>query len=335
MKDRPLVSVIIPTYNYGRFICEAIDSVLHSNFDSKKVEIIVINDGSTDNTFEKIKQYEGKIKYICQPNSGKAQATQVGIEAATGKYLFNLDADDLFLPNKISEVIDIFERDREIVHVAHPTIYWHTNDNTKDIEPIPTTIMGRKLWGRDLLSYLYKRNKLFGGGSTFAARTEVLKKLTIPPAAKLFVDEYLVLFALNTGHSFIIDRPLSLYRIHGNNDSHNQLRADIIKAQRDVKCQETILIDVLQSDFQPEIKKLYTLKTKIAQLGIKEQLNQKSISEVLDLWVYVFSNMAVFKQDILRIIIAYTIVNKSLPRSAIALLKQAIATLHNNRSVRS
>src|SRR5688500_5842068 len=96
----PLISVIIPTYNYGQFICQAIDSVLRSEFPQEEIEIIVIDDGSVDDTAYKAKMYGDRVRYVTQKNLGKAWATQVGINLSRGKYIFNLDADDLFLPNK-------------------------------------------------------------------------------------------------------------------------------------------------------------------------------------------------------------------------------------------
>ena len=94
MKNRLLVTVIIPTYNYGRYICEAINSVLSSNFTQREIEIIVVDDGSTDDTLEKVRAYGDRVQYASQKNQGKASATKIGIGYAKGKYIFNLDADD-------------------------------------------------------------------------------------------------------------------------------------------------------------------------------------------------------------------------------------------------
>src|SRR5215216_4073806 len=107
MKTTPLVSIIIPTYNYGKYICTAIDSVFDSSLSRAEIEIIIVDDGSKDNTSEKVHGYGKTVKYIFQENQGKAIATQVGINHATGKYIFNLDADDYFLPGKIAKVVDI------------------------------------------------------------------------------------------------------------------------------------------------------------------------------------------------------------------------------------
>ena len=88
----PLISVIIPTYTREKFVTKAIDSVLKQSF--RDYEIIVIDDGSTDNTREILKAYANKIKYIYQENSGVSSARNVGIQAARGLWISFLDSDD-------------------------------------------------------------------------------------------------------------------------------------------------------------------------------------------------------------------------------------------------
>ena len=95
----PLVSIIIPTYNSASFITEAIDSCLMQTY--TKFEIIVINDGSTDNTDEVVLKYIDKITYIKQENAGAARARNLGIAEAKGDYIAFLDADDLWSEDKI------------------------------------------------------------------------------------------------------------------------------------------------------------------------------------------------------------------------------------------
>jgi glycosyltransferase involved in cell wall biosynthesis len=320
--SKNLVSVIIPTFNYSNFISEAIDSILNQNFPRNEMEIIVIDDGSTDNTKEVIKKYKDKVKYIYQQNSGKAWATKVGIDVSQGKYIFNLDADDLFLPYKLSKVVEVFEMDSCIIHVGHPAIYWYMNTNKKEIEPVPNEIKGHKIQGKDLLSYFYRRKMLFGGGSRFAGRADVLKKIPIKKEIDMYIDEYLVLFTLNHGYSFFIEEPLSIWRIHGGNFS--DIKLDKEKIERNIGSMETVLSEVLNSDFEEEIKILYALKTKISRLAVKETLNKKSFLDIIDLWLYIFRNRRVFNKDIFRIIKNYTILNRSLPTSIIKLLKQAM-----------
>ncbi len=101
MQDAPLVSIIIPTYNSGSLVCQAIDCSLNQTY--RNCEIIVVDDGSTDGTEQLLKKkYTGRITYIYQKNKGAGGARNTGIKDATGKYLQFLDADDLLHPDKIS-----------------------------------------------------------------------------------------------------------------------------------------------------------------------------------------------------------------------------------------
>lgn len=105
------VSVIIPTYNSAKYVTEAIDSVLAQTY--KNYEIIVIDDGSTDNTKELLKSYKKKIKYIYQENKGQAWARNTGIKKAKGELIAFLDADDVWLAKKLELQVPLF-KDKEI-----------------------------------------------------------------------------------------------------------------------------------------------------------------------------------------------------------------------------
>ncbi|MDJ0744920.1 MAG: glycosyltransferase [Xenococcaceae cyanobacterium MO_167.B27] len=106
------VSVIIPAYNGAVYIREAIDSVLAQDYSN--YEIIVVDDGSTDNTQEVVSQYRDRVSYIYQDNQGVAQARNRGLECAEGKYIAFLDQDDFFLPKKLSEQVAMLEQDDSI-----------------------------------------------------------------------------------------------------------------------------------------------------------------------------------------------------------------------------
>lgn len=101
--NTPTVSIIIPTYNRANLISEAIDSVLAQTY--RNFEIIVVDDGSTDNTKEVLSKYNGQIKYIYQDNKGGAEARNNGIKNAQGEYIAFLDSDDLWLPNKLEKQV--------------------------------------------------------------------------------------------------------------------------------------------------------------------------------------------------------------------------------------
>ena len=327
MTSSPLVTIIIPTYNYGQYICKAIDSVLASSFSQSKIEVIVIDDGSTDDTSRKVREYGGSIQYIFQDNQGKATATKVGIERAKGKYIFNLDADDYFLPDKISAVVNIFDLDEEILHVGHPALYWNADTGTKQSEQLPDWLLGRKVKGQQVLLDFYKKRILFGGGSTFAARAEVLKQWSIPKEVDMYIDEYLVLMILNQGYCFFLEQPLSVWRIHGANFSGANKEkkcsgTTVKKAERSMGSLNAVLSSVLSGDFNADIKLLYSLKAKVSQIALKEQAGQKSYADVIDLWKYLLTTFSVFGKESLEIMRHYTVLNRTLPTPVLQLAKR-------------
>ena len=102
------VSVVIPTYNNAQYIKEALDSVFAQSL--APCQVIVIDDGSTDNTQEVVAKYGIKIIYHRIKNSGQAYARNIGIELVKGKYTAFLDADDIWLPKKLEKQIALIEK---------------------------------------------------------------------------------------------------------------------------------------------------------------------------------------------------------------------------------
>lgn len=114
--DGPLVSAVIPTYNYGHYVTEAVDSVLAQTY--KNVEVIVVDDGSTDDTRDRLAVYGSRIRYIHQQNQGLSAARNTGIKAAGGPFVAFLDSDDLFHPRKLELQMRVFAARPELGLVA-------------------------------------------------------------------------------------------------------------------------------------------------------------------------------------------------------------------------
>ena len=102
-QDADLVSIVIPNFNHGKYIGQAIQSVLCQDYPN--FEIIVVDDGSTDNSSEVVAQFGEKVHYIWQKNQGLSAARNTGIRASNGQYIGVLDADDLYEPNFISTMM--------------------------------------------------------------------------------------------------------------------------------------------------------------------------------------------------------------------------------------
>lgn len=109
MNFQPLISIIIPTYNRRYFVSEAIDSVLYQDYGS--VEILVVDDGSTDGTSQYIpKKYGEKIRFIYQDNAEKSKARNNGIIQAKGQLISLLDSDDILLPEALKNMVETFNK---------------------------------------------------------------------------------------------------------------------------------------------------------------------------------------------------------------------------------
>jgi glycosyltransferase involved in cell wall biosynthesis len=107
MQQNALVSVVIPTYNYGRFVTEAVESALTQTYPN--VEVIVVDDGSTDDTKERLAGYGDRIRYIYQENQGLSAARNTGLRAARGRFIALLDSDDAFHPRKLEFQVKLLE----------------------------------------------------------------------------------------------------------------------------------------------------------------------------------------------------------------------------------
>ena len=107
-KHGPLVSVVIPTYNRASVICRTIDNVLDQTYPN--IEIIIVDDGSVDNTQEELQKYRNRIRVIRQANAGPSAARNRGIEAALGEFVALQDSDDLWLPTKLERQVSLFQR---------------------------------------------------------------------------------------------------------------------------------------------------------------------------------------------------------------------------------
>ncbi len=162
----PLVSVVVPTYNQADFLTEAIASAQKQTY--PHVEIVIVNDGSTDNTAEILKNLADKdprIRYFNQTNQGFAVATNKAIEESKGEYVVHLDSDDIYEPEKIHKQLDVLLNDKtiDLVYTAiqvidaqgNPLMQMRGRDIDPDtflaqmlfrsIMPNPTTIMGKRI----------------------------------------------------------------------------------------------------------------------------------------------------------------------------------------------
>ncbi len=109
---KPTISVIIRTYNSSQFVCKAVDSALKQTLDKKLYEIIVVDDGSKDNTLQILQNtYGKKIRVVKSKHRGPASISEFGILKSKGEYFTFLDSDDEFLPDILKKMLEVLKKD--------------------------------------------------------------------------------------------------------------------------------------------------------------------------------------------------------------------------------
>ena len=211
---QPLVTVVIDNYNYGHFLGQAIDSVLAQTY--AQIELIVVDDGSTDNSRQVIESYGDRLIAIFQANQGQRAAFNTGIKQAQGEIICLLDSDDYFHPEKIAKVVTAFAHHPEWVQVSH---YWSGIDaEGKEID-IPQKTLSRGDVKKALLKYGKYKSALT---SALAYRRHVLEQvMPIPLGHTYYADAYLMATVPFYGEVGTIDESLMFYRLH-NNNAHNR-----------------------------------------------------------------------------------------------------------------
>lgn len=134
----PSVSVIIPAFNCERYIFETIQSILEQS--TKNFEVIVINDGSTDNTSHIAKSFGGVVRVIDQVNSGVCSARNHGLREAKGEFIAFVDHDDYWFPSKLAEQLAIFRENPKIDVVFSAFTWWYPSAEN-GVFPSPSTFL--------------------------------------------------------------------------------------------------------------------------------------------------------------------------------------------------
>jgi glycosyltransferase involved in cell wall biosynthesis len=239
----PFVTVLITTYNYGQFVEQAIDSVLAQDFPPDKMQILVVDDGSTDGTSERVKKYGSRIDYFYKPNGGQASALNFGFARARGEIIALLDADDYFLPIKLARVADAFRRDPTLGLVYHRLEEWHMktgerHESRSSFTPVSGDI--RKTPGF-FLQYVPQAT------SCISYRRAALEAfLPIPERIRMLADGYLTILIPFRSAVFAIPEFLAVYRVHGKNSYYADDREMPAGIRRTRLQQWRILMDAMR-----------------------------------------------------------------------------------------
>ncbi|SRR5579871_1612199 len=211
----PLISVIVPTHNYGRFIGDALQSACAQTY--ANTELIVVDDGSTDDTKARLAPFETRVQYIYQPNRGPAAARNTGIQAARGAYLAFLDADDVWLPHKLERQLDALGHS-----VAVGGAYCWCGFMDERGQTLPQII--RSAHDGPVLEALLLGHFFYF--DTSLVRRECFDRAGLMDATlKNFEDWDMALRIAQAGHEFVaVPEVLVRKRVHAYSITHNRMR---------------------------------------------------------------------------------------------------------------
>lgn len=210
------VSVIIPAYNAEKYIAETIESVLRQSY--QDYEIIVVDDGSTDKTRSILESYTDRVRYFYKENGGPASARNLGIKHARGEYIALLDADDIWLPQKLEKQIEVFEKSPDIGLVHSGSIVF----DDKNINPERIRFKDERYCSGDVFPYLFICN--FIGNSTVVLRKTCFDAVGLFDESPGFfgTEDYDMWLRISYRYAVeFIPTPLIKYREHANQISRN------------------------------------------------------------------------------------------------------------------
>ena len=218
---KPTISVLIDTFNYGQYVEDAIESAIGQDFPASEREILVVDDGSTDDTVERVRKFGKAITYFRKPNGGQASAFNFGLRYAAGKYVALLDADDYWLPGKLARITQEFERNPDAGMVYHAYCEWIASKGIFREAELPLVSGFLPANHDELLKYV-----LYPTSFLAFRRSAIDLLLPIPEELTIQADAFLSALVIFVAPVVAVTDRLAVYRIHSTNLFANGGKAD-------------------------------------------------------------------------------------------------------------
>jgi glycosyltransferase involved in cell wall biosynthesis len=208
----PLVTILINNFNYGRYLGQAIESALSQSY--RNFEVVVVDDGSTDESRSIIASYGERIKPVLKPNGGQSSAFNAGFESCHGEIICFLDSDDWFFPNKLMETVRTFKENERAQWVFHP-LEMVFPDRPTSIEPRIERTAFIDMRVEALSGKLTLEAPATSGISFSRKMMDVI--LPMPEQIRLCSDNYLKFAGMSLAPGVYLRDPLAALRIHQSN----------------------------------------------------------------------------------------------------------------------
>ena len=256
---KPYVSVLIDTYNHEQFIEQAITSVLDQDMSMADVEIVVVDDGSTDRTQEIIRHFEPRVRFLRKPNGGQASVFNFALPQTQGEIIAMLDGDDWWAKQKLRRALETLEQYPAVGIVGHGH-YEVYSDGRPNGMVIPGDVYRVDLLTQESAG-LFRHLAGFLGTSRMTIRRSVLNKiLPIPEELNIEADEYIFTLAPAIASAMVLNEPLSYYGFHPGNLFQFQ-RYEPAKTRRKMR-----VLEVLIRDLPPKLREFGVAQDVIDQV---------------------------------------------------------------------
>ncbi len=213
---RPLISALVNTYNHERYIEQALLSVLDQGLSSSELEIVVVDDGSTDDTLSIVKKFAPRVRYLHKENGGQASAFNAGIPKAQGEIVAFLDGDDWWTSSKLRRVLEGFEKNADVGTVGHG--FYETCPDPSLLESVVPEKTCQVQLKDPAGARLFNVLRIFFGTSRLCIRKTILECIPpIPTELTFSADAFVYTLAVSLAGAVVLEHPLTYYRIHAQN----------------------------------------------------------------------------------------------------------------------